>query len=256
MSLRDHLPDVPDDLAEALDETYRDVIDHYVKDEPDDAQVDAGRFCEAALRYLEWKMEGKYTPVDGKSKPNRKAVVHAAQQDVNLEPTLRAQVPQAVELIMDFRNNRNSAHLGSLDANNMDASCVVQNASWVIGEIARIESNESTDEIQGLVDRLAERHIPLVQSIGDTPIVLDPKMSARNKALVLLYQEGGPVPIQTLREWAEYTHTTNWRSNIIGGLQKEKLVHLDKDDKVHLLRPGEDEAQKVLLSSESRLISR
>jgi hypothetical protein len=249
MTLLSHLPHVPKEVANALGDTYRDVIDHYLKGEPADAQVDAGRFCEAALRYLEWKMGGKYTAVDGKSKPNRKTVVNAARQNTRLDPTLRAQVPQALELIMDFRNNRNSAHLGSIDANTMDASCVVQNVTWVMGELARIESKQDVQSIQTLLDRLAKRHVPSIQMIGDTPVILHPALTAAQRALVLLYQQGEPVPIQTLRGWAEYKNSTQWRRDVIAPLQRDKLVHLDKDERVHLLRPGEDEAQKILLES-------
>lgn len=249
MSLRAHLASVPADLAEALDETYRSTLDHFLKEEPDDAQVDAGRFSEAALRYLEWKMTGKYTPIDGTSNPNRKNVVNAARNDTALAPTLRAQVPQAIELVMDFRNNRNAAHLGSIDANSMDAGCVVQNVSWIMGEIARLESNKSTAEVQSMLDRLAERHFPVIQKIGDTPIVLATSMTAADKALVLLHQHGAPVPIQKLREWAEYQNSTLWRREVIGGLKKAKKVHVDASGNVHLLRPGQEMAEQLLLAA-------
>jgi len=249
VSLREHLPGVPPDLAEGLDGTYRSMLDHFLKEEPDDAQVDAGRFCEAALRYLEWKMTGSYTVIDGKSKPGRKQVVQAAREDTTLAPTLRAQVPQAIELVMDFRNNRNSAHLGSIDPNAMDAACVVQNVSWIMGEIARLESNKPTAEIQTMLNRLAERHFPLIQKIDGRPIVLDPSMTAAAKAVVLLHQQGAPVPMNTLREWAEYGHSTKWRREVIGGLEKVKKVHVDRAGNVHLLRPGEAAAEEILLTA-------
>lgn len=253
MSVRGHLAGLPSDLADALDDTFREVIDHFLKGEEGDAQVDAGRFCEAALRYLEFKMIGKYTAIDGKSKPNRQKVVNAAKQDTTLPPTLRAQVPQAIELITDFRNNRNSAHLGVIDVNNMDASCVLQNVTWVIGEIARIESNDSPQAIQGLLNSLAQRHVPLVQVVDGTPIILDPNMRADQRVLILLYQSEGAIPMATLREWADYTNPTRFRDNVVGGLAKEKSVHVDKDGSVHLLHPGEAKAQRILLEAGSQV---
>src|SRR3954471_20385375 len=110
IDLTPHLASLPHDLAEALNSTYRDVMGHFLREEWDDAQVDAGRFCEAALRYLEFKMVGTFTPIDGKSKPDRKTTVNKAKQDTALAPSLRAQMTQSIELTMDFRNNRNSAH--------------------------------------------------------------------------------------------------------------------------------------------------
>jgi hypothetical protein len=202
---------------------------------------------------LEWRMSGTYTPIDGRSKPNRKAVVNAAVQDTALPPSLRAQVPQSLELAMDFRNNRNAAHLGNVDASEMDATCVVQTLSWVIGEVARLESQKPASEIQEVLDQLAAHHVPLIQKVGDTPIVLSPGMRAADKALVLLYQHGEPVHMSTLRTWAEYKHSTNWRRLVVASLQRDKRVYVDGEGMVHLLRPGEAEAQRIL-SAESEVI--
>lgn len=249
--IQSHLAGLPLDLSAALEETYQDIIDHFMREEWDDAQVDAGRFSEAVLRYLEWKSSGTFTPIDGKRKPNRSKVIAAARNAVVLAPTLRAQVPQAVELMMDFRNNRNTAHLGSIRPNKMDAACVTQNATWVVGEIIRLESDRSVQEIQAFLDQLAERHIPLVQRVGETLVVLNAALSAAEKALVLLYQNGAAVPLNTLRQWAEYSNTTQWRKLVIDRLHKDKLIHLDASGLVHLLRPGELRAQQILLASRS-----
>ncbi|WP_147448110.1 hypothetical protein [Solirubrobacter pauli] len=223
-------------------------MDHFLKGEWDDAQVDAGRFCEAALRYLEWKMAGTFTAIDGKSKPNRKTTVNKAQQDTSLAPSLRAQIPQSIELTMDFRNNRNTAHLGNIDANKMDATCVVQNVTWVVGEIVRLETQKPPAEVQRLLDQLAERHVPLVQTVNGRPVILDPGMGASDKALVLLYQQAKPVPIHTLRQWAEYGNSSRWTSTVIRGLEKKRQVHVDSGN-VALLIPGEAKAQQLILDA-------
>ena len=189
-------------------------------------------------------MNGNYTKIDGKSKPNRKQVVNAAEQNTSLDPTLRAQVPQAIELVMDFRNNRNAAHLGAIDANDMDASCVVQNVTWLIGEIARIESNDSPNAIQSLLDALAQRHVPLIQVVDGRPIILDPEMKAHERVLILLYQSEGPVD-RAIRDWAP-RNSTRFRQIVIAGLAKQTFVYVDKDGSVRLLHPGEQEPNGFL----------
>ena len=223
-------------------------MEHYLKAEWDDAQVDAGRFCEATLRYLEWKMTGTFTPIDGKSKPSRKATVNKAINDTSLPPSLRAQIPQSVELTMDFRNNRNAAHLGNVDANKMDANCVVQNVTWMAGEIVRVETSQPAAQVQRLLDQLAERHVPLVQTINGRPVMLRPEMQAGDKALVLLYQQAKPVPINTLCQWAAYGNTSRWRDVVIKGLQKQAYVYVDNGE-VTLLYPGETEAQRLIMAA-------
>jgi hypothetical protein len=248
LSVTSYLPDLPKDLANAVGSTHRSVMQHFLKEEWDDAQVDAGRFCEAALRYLEWKMEGTFTLIDGKHKPDRKMTVRKAQNDTELPPSLRAQMPQAIELTMDFRNNRNSAHLGNIDANKMDGMCVVQNVNWMVGEIVRLETERPAAEVQRLLDQLAERHVPLVQTVNGRPIVIRPGLETRDKALVLLYQQAAPVPMETLRDWTGYQHRTRWRNVVIKRLQAEALIHVD-NDAVTLLIPGERVAQKLVLEA-------
>jgi hypothetical protein len=244
--LREHLTRLPAELAEAVEAEYRNLLDHYLKEEWDDAQVDAGRFCEAVLRVLEWHTAGSYTAIDGKSRPSRKGVVNAAAQHTSLPPTLRLQIPQAVELMMDFRNGRNAAHLGAINPNRLDASCVVELATWVVAELVRLETQRSPSEVQKVIDRLAEQHVPLVQKVGERPIVLDPGMGAAERALVLLYQEGGPVHLNQLRAWADYSNSTRWRECVLGSLSRRKYIHIDREGNVHLLRPGHAAAQALL----------
>ena len=246
MILAGHLAQLPTDLADAVEAEYTNLLDHYLKEEWDDAQVDAGRFCEAVLRVIEWHTSGSYTPIDGKSRPDRKKVVNAAAQDTNLPPTLRLQIPQAVELMMDFRNGRNAAHLGAIDPNRLDAGCVVQLATWVVAELVRLETQRTPAEVQTVIDELAKPHVPLVQTVGDQPIVLDPNLSASDTALVLLYQQGVPVPVDQLRRWAEYGNSTRWRSDVLGKLKAEKYIHVDGEDRVHLLAPGHAVAQDLV----------
>jgi hypothetical protein len=246
VTLRAHLSGLPGELADALEQQYRNMMEHVLLEEWDDAQVDAGRFAEAVLRVLQWHMNRGYTPMDGKSKPNRKTVVGAAQKDTSLPVSLRLQVPQATELIMDFRNNRNAAHLGGVDANKLDATCVAQLASWIMGEIVRLETNKTTAEVQAILDRLAERTVPVVEMVGDRPIVTNTSFSAAEKALVLLYNHNDAVPVGVLRDWAEYGNASRFRSQVLAGLKKQKLIHIE-DDQVVLLTGGKIAAEKLVL---------
>jgi hypothetical protein len=246
VKLQGHLSSLPPELAEALEGTFLAAVDHFLKQEWDDSQVDGGRFAEAVLRYLQWKQKGSFTPIDGRSKPNRKTVVNKVTQDPELPASLRTQVVQAVELVMDFRNNRNSAHLGDIDANRLDAITGIQLVQWILGEIVRLETQASPQEVQGFIDDLAQPYVPLVQYIEDRPTVLDPDLGAADKALILLYQCGGSSTVQTLRDWAEYANSSRWRKGVLAGLAKEKMLQV-RDDNVHLLHPGHARAQKLLV---------
>jgi len=251
VKLDKHLASLPSELSEALERTFSAAIDHFLKQEWDDAQVDGGRFAEAVLRYLQWRQKGSFTPIDGRSKPHRKSTINKVTQDSELPDSLRTQVAQSVELIMDFRNNRNSAHLGDIDANRLDAITVIQLVQWIMGEIVRLETQATPAEVQLLIDDLAQPYVPLVQYVEDTPTVLDPEMEAADKALVLLYEAGGSSTVARLREWAEYANSSRWRKSVLAGLAKEKMIQV-RSDNVHLLHPGHARAQKLLVQHAKR----
>lgn len=246
MNLEGLLASLPTELAAALERTFLDATDHFLKEEWDDCQVDGGRFAEAVLRYLQWRQKGSFTPIDGRSKPNRKSVVTKVTQDPELPSSLRTQVVQAVELVLDFRNNRNAAHLGNVDANRLDAITVIQLVQWIVGEIVRLETQAGPQEIQALIDDLAQPYLPLVQHVEGQPTVLDASMEAADKALILLYQCGGSADVGDLRSWAEYGNSSRWRKGVLGGLAKTKMVQV-RGELVHLLHPGHARAQELLV---------
>jgi hypothetical protein len=251
VSAAEDLTSLPTELAVAIEKQYQNVMEHFLLSEWDDAQVDAGRFAEGALRALQWHMKGRYTPMDGKSKPNRKVVVGDAVQDTSLEPSLRLQVPQALELILDFRNNRNVAHLGGVDANKLDATCVVQLTSWVMAELIRLDTDLDAQDVQAIIDRLAERHIPVIEMVGDRPVIIDGQLPAGDRALVLLYNHNGPVSIGQLRDWTEYRNTSRWAKEVLPGLSRQRLIHVE-DGYVHLLTPGSIEAERLVALAAQR----
>ncbi|MGB1583373.1 MAG: hypothetical protein ACPHCI_06255, partial [Solirubrobacterales bacterium] len=140
MRLKDQLTSLPAELASSLEREYSNVLEHVRLGEWDDAQVDGGRYAEILLRVIQWKRGGKYSPIGGKGRPNRKDIVGKARSDTSLDDSYRLQIPQAAEMLLDFRNNRNSAHVGDLDPNQIDANLVLSLVKWTLAEIVRLES--------------------------------------------------------------------------------------------------------------------
>ena len=253
MTLRTHLAGLPAELADAVEAEYLHLVEHMTKSEWDDAQVDAGRFCEAVLRVIEWHTADAYTPIDGKNRPDRKKVVNAVAKNTTLPSSLRLQIPQCVELMMDFRNTRNAAHLGNVDASRTDATCVAQLATWVTCELVRLETQRPPSEVQTLIDQLSARHVPLVQIVNGRPVLLNPSLSAEERAVVILQQQARPVQVDELRRFTEYGNTTRWRRTIIPGLVKKRWAFVDDDDNAHLLEPGAAVADKLILAANPAL---
>lgn len=243
--ISDNCPKIPADLASHLDNEFANIQEHYLLSEYSDLLVDSGRLCEALLRYLEWRVSTTYTPIDGRSKPNRKQVVNAARQCTTLEPSLRQQAADIIEIVLDFRNNRNAAHLGSVNPNVIDATTAYQMISWVVAEILRIEATLSAQQIQEMINRFAERPVPIIYNVAGRPVVLDVDISFEDEVLVLLYDNNGPIDETTLFKWTHHSNITRWRSGILSKLAKQRLIMLDKKT-VHLLPSGMSRAEQVI----------
>jgi hypothetical protein len=239
---------LPQDLARHLDDEYAKIQEHYLLSEYADLLVDSGRLCEAIMRYLEWKVKGSYTVIDGRSKPNRSQVVNATRQCATLEPSIRQQAVNLIETVLDFRNNRNAAHLGAIDPSVIDAATAYQMLSWVVAEIIRLEAQLSSKIVQELINKFAERPIPVIYTIAGNPTVLDTNISSEDEVLVLLYDNNSPVDASALFKWVHHGNITRWRKNVLQPLSKDRLIMLDHN-LVHILPAGIKRAEIVLTNA-------
>ncbi|MEY4731294.1 MAG: hypothetical protein RL681_240 [Candidatus Parcubacteria bacterium] len=138
---------------------------------------------------------------------------------------------------MDFRNNRNSGHLGTIDVNEMDSSFVLNAANWIMAELVRLETQMSPADAQAEIKKIIERKVPIVEEIGGRLKCLDPKLDAKTKAVVFCYQKyPEAISLDNLVDWTEYTN---------GGVLRRQLAKLNKsgildfrDDMAQLTKKG------------------
>lgn len=246
--LGQHLSKLPQELSEALEAEFTGLARHIALGEWDDAEVNAGRFSEAVLRVIEWQIGGAYTPIDGQQKPNRKKVAANAANNTTLAPSLRFQIPDLTELLMDFRNNRNAAHLGKINPGPIDGAIVHQIASWVLAELIRLYGSATDTETQAIINELALRPVPLVYEVAGTKIVLGNSILTSDKVLVLLSSEGGIADTTALARWSEYKNMTRFRSQVLKQLAAKKMIFLDGET-VHLLPAGSTRADEVSIKN-------
>ena len=65
--------------------------------------------------------------------------------------------------------------------------------TWTLAEIIRLETQQPADQVQELIDTLAQPYVPLIEKVDGEPVVLDPDMPAADKALVLMYDHRKPL---------------------------------------------------------------
>ena len=236
LSLRTVLPNIPEELVDALQIEFAELESRYARGDWGPTKLNGGRLAEAILRYLEWRQSGTYTPI-GK-KLNRSSVIGQTRSNTSIPDGLRMIVTTCVEILMDVRNRRDVAHLGAdIDVKEMDSILVFRVASWVLAEIIREESGLSHTAVQNLIDRLSKKQIPLVEEIGGDLIVLGTHLIAIDRALVALYR-GYPDPLEVaiLRQAVQYQNSSRFMG-MLQRKQREGLIYM-QGDQVYLTGKG------------------
>lgn len=236
-SLQSALPNVPVELRETLEQEFLDLDSRFAAGDWEPANLNGGRFAEAVLRFLEWRQSGGgYTPI-GK-RLNRSSILSTCWQDTRLPDSYRSQIPLLVELLMDLRNKRDIAHLGSTpDVKEMDSHLVIRAASWILAELVREESKADADTAQELISRLSSRRIPLVEEIDGELIVLATNLSSSERGLVALYKKSPEaMGIDDLRSAVGYQNKSRFRA-LLSDQATKRLVHI-REDTVRITKKG------------------
>ncbi|KAB2958504.1 MAG: hypothetical protein F9K13_13395 [Candidatus Methylomirabilis oxygeniifera] len=132
--------------------------------------------------------------------------------------------------LYEIRNNRGVGHVGGdVDPNHMDAVCVLEMSKWILGELIRIFHDVSTEKATAAVDAIVERTLPIVWEVGGKFRVLEPQMSMKDKALVLLYHCTAPVAEANLIDWVEHSNASVFRRDVLRLAHRQRLLEYDAD---------------------------
>lgn len=233
--LKQHLVNLPSDLVIALQTEFQKLHRQYFLGKWEPAQLDGGRFAEVVLRVVQHKDTGTYTPIG--SQLNRKSIVGSVAKNTVLPESLRLQIPVLAELVMDFRNNRNSGHIGTIDVNEMDSAFVLNASNWIVAELIRLETQMSPADAQAEIKKIIERKVPFIEEIGGRLKCLNPKLDAKTKAVIFCYQKyPEAISLDDLLDWTEYTNKSVLR-NQLKALNKEGVIDF-RNDEAQLTRKG------------------
>jgi hypothetical protein len=148
----------------------------------------AGKFIEAALKAL-FVHVGQTPPKGKKFKVD--TIINQLGQlpDGSFDDTIRITIPRGCRFVYDIASNRGARHdPDELDPNEMDASVVVPNCSWILGEMIRYAQKGSLDPAQAreLVESLSARKYPLIEEVDGRVYFHHAKKSAPDVALLAL----------------------------------------------------------------------
>ncbi len=181
------LNNIPADLSDRLVTEYLEIKKRYSMNDWGPGQLKGGRFAEVVLRIFQHLLGRPVTPLGADiPAPEKNSILNTAQNHPTLDEHVRQKIVALARLLLDFRNNRDSAHLGGFDANSMDTLFVMTSATWVLCELVRVYGGYSMPEAQKIVDRFAVREYPVIMEVDGDAFITRHDLTARQEVLVLL----------------------------------------------------------------------
>lgn len=245
------LAGVPASLRTALLEEFNKVTRNFREGRWEPAELNGGKLCEIVYTILRGHVDGRFPAKPSKPR-NMVDACKDLEKATGFPRSVRIQIPRMLIALYEIRNNRNVGHVGAdVDPNRMDASVVLGLSQWIVAELVRIFHSVSTDEATRVVEGLVERTLPLLWEVEGVTRVLVPGMSAKDKALALLYGSLGPQQVRWVLDSIEYKNASQFRSTVLKTAHRAKLIEFNqKADTVELsplgIRYVED---KIPLSS-------
>lgn len=242
---------LPSGLRDELMAEYSKLTRNFARGEWGVAELYGGRFCEVVYSILKGYVDGTFP--SSASKP-----ANFPQKCRDLEQADKAKFPQSVRIgiprlligLYEFRNNRDSGHVGGeVDANHMDATYVVHAVQWVMAELVRLFHSTDIATATSVVIALVDRTLPLIWEVNGRRRILDPKMRLADKTLLLLYGATGGMKDVDLAADLKHKRLRDYKK-ILLALDADVLVEYDEEiGYVHLSPKGEQDVEVRLLPS-------
>ncbi|MAB47249.1 MAG: hypothetical protein CMC05_01335 [Flavobacteriaceae bacterium] len=234
------------EIAQKLMDSYKEIEENFVIQKWKPSELDSGHFVESARRIIEFELFGSYTPYSSKLSTFSDSVINSYQNASGNE-SFRMLIPRTLKAIFNIRNKRGVGHVGLISPNKMDATYIFYSVKWVLAEIIRLASGLSTSETQLLVDKITERNLDVIWKSNGFHRILNPKLSAKNQVLILLFDES-PRDIEKMRETIEYKNKPNFIKLVLEPLHKLRLIEMNINTGVCEISPsGRVEAEEIIL---------
>lgn len=248
--LESALANIPEKFQKKLIQSYLAVKRDHSESKYESSGLNAGKFCETLLRLLQHEITGQHIPF-GNAIPNmadecRKLITANIQ---SLPESLKIIIPRALIFLYTMRNKRGIGHIGGdIDANKIDGATITRTADWIICELIRVYHKMPLEEAQDLIDAISTRSVPIVWEVAGKKRVLKDGLSAKQKALLLLYSESdAAVLTEDLCSWVEYAPGM-FAKRVLKDLHDNRLIEYDKNSELIYLSPkGAQKVEEELL---------
>lgn len=178
---------IPAELSTKLIEEYIEIKKRFAMNDWGPGQLKGGRCAEVVLRIFQHLLGAAVTPF-GTDIPavEKTRILNTVQSAGTIDAHIRQKTVPLVRLLLDFRNNRDSAHLGGFDANSMDTLFVMTSATWILCELVRVYGGYEMPKAQDIVDGLSAKEYPVIIEREGELFIARHDLGAKQEVLVLL----------------------------------------------------------------------
>jgi hypothetical protein len=243
----DAFKDLPKRLKKELLDAFGKTIKNYSERRWEPSELNGGKLCEVVYTIAKGIVDGSYPARASKPRNMADACRSLERTPGGLRSTC-IQIPRMIIALYEVRNNRGVGHVGGdVDPNHMDAVCVLQMSKWMVAELVRILHELPIDEAAEVVNALVERETPVIWEVGGKLRVLDPTLSSKDKALVLLHATTGSMGEPDLIDFIEHSNASVFRRDVLHPAHKAKLIEYDQSAKTVTISPlGIEHVEKLL----------
>ena len=139
--------------------------------------------------------------------------MNSVQSSPTIDDQFRQKTVPLTRLLLDFRNNRDVAHLGGFDANSMDTLFVMTSATWVLCELVRVYGGYPMREAQKIVDGLSIKDFPVILERDGELFIARHDLSAKEEVLVLL-SKNSSAPFDLLFEKSGDSNNSRFKKTL------------------------------------------
>jgi len=231
----------PSDLVDALLNSYVEIKTNYIINKWEPSELNGGKFVESAIRMMQFECNGgSYTPIGTSIRNTFDELRRLEQTPASVLDSYRLHIPRCLGAIYNLRNRRGVGHLGGdINPNKADALIIITISEWVLAELYRINYNIDLTDAQKLVENLVSRKLELVFEGNGIKRILNPKLSIKDKILLLLYSSNqSVVTIDELIDDLKYKNKSYLKNKILTALDNEQFIECSSNGEVFLLPPG------------------
>lgn len=232
------LAKLPTTLREELLDAFRGITTNFREGRWEPSELNGGKLCEVVYTILRGHIDGSFPAHSSKPTNMVDACRDLERAPASFPRSVRIQMPRMLVALYEIRNNRGVGHVGGeVNANHMDAVAVLYMAKWLVAELVRVFHAVDTATATQVVDALVERELPVIWQVGGLKRVLQPELSMKDKMLLLLYSEQGPVSEERIISSIEHSNPTVFRRDIARPAHKSRLIEYDEGARTLELSP-------------------